>query len=340
MLTLAFSGDVMLGRLVNETIARRGFAYPWGDVLPVLHRADRFLINLECALTGERRPWHDAEYKAFYFRAEPAAVATLEIGRVDFASLANNHIGDFGTEGLLETLRVLDRAGIAHAGAGADRAAACAPARLAVDGQRIAVVACADHPPEWSALPSTPGIHYVRVSRHPEDFAAVERALAEARRDVDLVVFSIHWGPNMRARPTAEFREFARAVVAAGADIFWGHSAHVVQGVEVHQGKLILYDTGDFVDDYAVDEELRNDLSALFLVRVGPPAVAGLEVIPVRIGDMQVNLARGPERDWFVNRFRTLCAELGTRVLVEGDRVRVAVSPGAARDRPAAAGKP
>ena len=69
----------------------------------------------------------------------------------------------------------------------------------------------------------------------------------------------------MRSRPTSEFRVFARRVIEAGADVFWGHSAHIVQGVEVWRGKPILYDTGDFVDDYAVDTNLRNDLSGLFL---------------------------------------------------------------------------
>ncbi len=143
----------------------------------------------------------------------------------------------------------------------------------------------------------------------------MEEALAAARRKADLVLFSIHWGPNMRARPTAEFRRFARRVVEAGADIFWGHSAHVPQGVEIYWGKPILYDTGDFVDDYAVDEELRNDLSALFLLRVRPPAVEGLELVPVRIGRMQVNLARGADRDWIVRRLTELSAEFGTRVV-------------------------
>jgi poly-gamma-glutamate capsule biosynthesis protein CapA/YwtB (metallophosphatase superfamily) len=317
--TLALAGDVMLGRLVDETIATRGFAYPWGDLLPVLHGADRVLINLECVLTARTERWRepDGSYKAFYFRADPAVVETLRQGRVAFAGLANNHSGDFGLEGLLDTLRILDEAGILHAGAGHTLAEARRPASLAVDDSRIAVVACADYPRAWAATPTSPGINYLPVSVDPADFAAVEEALAAARREADLLIFSIHWGPNMRARPTAEFRRFARRVIEAGADVFWGHSAHVPQGIEVYQGRPILYDTGDFVDDYAVDEELRNDLSALFLLRVRPPAVEGLELLPVHIGRMQVNLARGADRDWIVRRLTELSAEFGTR-LVDG----------------------
>ena len=90
-------------------------------------------------------------------------------------------------------------------------------------------------------------------------------------------------------------------MIDAGADVFWGHSAHVVQGVEIWHDKPILYDTGDFVDDYAVDPELRNDLSALFLLRAGPPAIERIDVVPVAIGRCQVNRARGAEREWLSN---------------------------------------
>jgi len=129
----------------------------------------------------------------------------------------------------------------------------------------------------------------------------------------------------MRVRPPPAFRAFAHRVIEAGADVSWGHSAHIVQGVEVWHGKPILYDTGDFVDDYAVDPELRNDLSGLFLLRVRPPAVARIDVIPVAIGRCQVNWARGAERDWFVERFTALCAERGTAVLAAGEALTVAV---------------
>jgi poly-gamma-glutamate capsule biosynthesis protein CapA/YwtB (metallophosphatase superfamily) len=335
-LTLAIAGDVMLGRLVNAAIAQYGPAYPWDGLLPLLRQPDLFLVNLECALTRETALWHDGEYKVFYFRADPAAVETLKLGRVDFVSLANNHTLDFGTAGLLETIAVLDQAGIAHAGAGADLAAARRPARLRVGDTRISVVAFADYPAVWAATPTTPGINYTPVSLAPQDFAAIEHALAEARTDADLVVFSIHWGPNMCARPTAAFRAFARRVIEAGADLFWGHSAHVVQGIEIWQGKPILYDTGDFVDDYAVDAALRNDLSALFLVEATPPALTGLRLVPVHIRNCQVTLAKGAAREWFVRRITALCAEMGTRVVAGPEALTVALPAPARLDGDAA----
>ena len=314
-ITVALVGDVMLGRLVGETIAREGFAYPWGNVLPSLQEPDLFLVNLETTLTAHTVPEDPA--KIFHFRAAPEVAATLTAGRVDFASVANNHIRDFGIEGMNETLSVLDAAGIAYAGAGSNLPSAARHAVLSAGGLRVAVVAYADYPPEWAATPDSSGTNHTLVSIDPEHFARVADSLAEARREADLVIFSIHWGPNMRARSPEAFRQFARRVVESGADVFWGHSAHVVQGVEVYKGKLILYDTGDFVDDYMVDERLRNDLSALFLVRATPPVIDRLDLLPVQIGNMQVNLAEGADRKWIVRQLTELSEELGTEVTEE-----------------------
>jgi poly-gamma-glutamate capsule biosynthesis protein CapA/YwtB (metallophosphatase superfamily) len=321
----------MLGGGVAEKLQHESAAYPWGDLLPVLESADLLLANLECALTDRTERWTDGGYKPFYFHANPQhAVNALVAGRVGFVSLANNHIGDFGWEGMQDTLAALDRAGIAHAGAGTDRADAHEPARIVRHSARLSVLAFADYPAEWRATATSPGMNYTPVSLDPEDFTEVARQIAAARERADCVIFSIHWGPNMRAWPSQEFRAFARAVIDAGADIFWGHSAHVVQGVEFHHGHPILYDTGDLVDDYAVDPHLRNDLSALFLVRVRPPVVESVEVVPVQIADMQVHLASGREREWFVHRFRARCAELDVDVAEGGGRLDLTATDGVA----------
>jgi poly-gamma-glutamate synthesis protein (capsule biosynthesis protein) len=140
---------------------------------------------------------------------------------------------------------------------------------------------------------------------------AISRARAEG---ADLVVFSIHWGPNMVTSPSPQFRKFARAVLDAGADIYHGHSAHVFHGVEVYKGKPIIYDAGDFVDDYAVDPELRNDLGLLFRLQVTDSRIGRIDMIPVFIADCQVNVASGVRRETVARRIRSLSAEMGTSV--------------------------
>ena len=325
MTRLALTGDVMLGRGVAEALASGEIAHPWGDVLPVMQSQDGVLVNLECALTRETERWRNGAEKAFYFRADPSAARLLRTAGVRFAGLANNHAGDFGSKGLLETVATLDAVGIAHAGAGADLAAASVPARIELRGVRVSVIAFADHPVSWAAGGSIPGIRFFTPGDDAEDFEPIARAIAEARRGADFVIFSSHWGPNMRLHPPALFRRFARRVLDSGADLFWGHSAHVVQGIEIWQGKPILYDTGDFVDDYAIDSELRNDLSALLLLDLEDGAVRRLDLLPVQIRDRSVWIARAAEREFFVKRMTELCAELGTELEDRGEPEPVAV---------------
>lgn len=315
----------MLGRAVNDAMLAHGIAYPWGDLPPLLHEVDLFLVNLECALTSCSERWAGDPEKPFFFRADPALAGSLRHARVDGVSVANNHICDFGLPGLRQTLEVLDGLGIAHAGAGADAAAAAAPASLRAGALRVALLAFADHPAAWAAGPSTAGLNYCCVSTAKEEFQPVASALAAARSEADLVIFSIHWGPNMRARPTRQFRDFARQVIAAGADLFWGHSAHVVQGVELYRGRPIIHDSGDFVDDYAVHDALRNDLSALFLLHASRGGAARLELVPVAIDSMQVNIARGPDSDWIARRVTTLSREMGTEVVERDGRLEIAL---------------
>lgn len=312
--TLALTGDVMLGRLMNAVLHERGPRYPWGNTLPLLRNADLTLMNLECVIATSGRPW-DRWPKAFHFRADPVALEALLQAGTDFVSLANNHVLDYQEEALLEMLDRLDASGIAHAGAGRNLAEAAQPAILESHSLRIAVLAFTDNEPGWAATEDRPGINYQPVTTVGRCFDRVREGIAEARRQgAEVVIVSNHWGPNMRQRPSLRFRRFACAVLDAGADLYVGHSAHLFQGVEVYQGKPIFYDAGDFVDDYAVDPVLRNDRSALIRCTVGRSGVASVELLPVLIKDFQVNLATGREFDAIAGHLQSLSAELGTRV--------------------------
>ncbi|MGH8727652.1 MAG: CapA family protein [Burkholderiales bacterium] len=317
VITLAFGGDVMLGRLVDETVKTRGPRYVWGNVLPLLRDADAAFVNLECVISepGERFP-----NRVFYFRAEPETGRALSESGIDYVSLANNHAMDFRAQGVIETIGHLDRMGIAHAGAGQDLEAAATPAFINVSGIKIGVVAFADHFREYAASHDSPGINWIEL----KNFARVRAAIDATRKaGADLVVFSIHWGPNMRETPTPAFVEFAHAVMDAGADIFHGHSAHIFQAIEIYKGKLILYDTGDLIDDYYVDAHVRNDQQLLFIVRASSQGIESIELVPLLIRDMQVNLAEGVEFSEILERARRLSTSFGTSIDRKGSRLHV-----------------
>ena len=308
-ITLALTGDVMLGRGVNEALRSALPGEPWGDLLPLLLSADLRVINLECAITEHERPWSRTP-KVFHFRADPSAVEVLRAARVDACALANNHTLDFEEKGLLDTLAHLETAGIRHAGAGRNLEEAAQPVLL--DGG-VALVAFTDNEPPFAASPETPGTNYLPVSTEPEVLRRVEEAIGAAREaGARTVVFSNHWGPNMVRRPKAAFRRFARAVVDRGADVYYGHSAHVFQGVEVYRGKPILYDTGDFIDDYAVDPDLRNDRSFLFRISMEDGDLRRLELFPVVLPYARVELAGGEEREAIFALMQDLSAGMDT----------------------------
>ena len=322
MTRLLLAGDVMLGRGVDEALASMRPEEVWGDLLTHFRRADARIVNLECALTRSERPWERSP-KAFHFRADPSAVAVLKAAGIDAVSLANNHVLDFEEEGLLETLEVLDRAGIRRAGAGRDLTAARRPAMVA--GGKIALLSITDNEPLFAAGPGKPGVNFFAAAG-PEALGWIERAAARARRDgAELVVLASHWGPNMVARPSPGIRALARGAIERGVDVYFGHSAHVVQGVEIHEGKPILYDTGDFVDDYAVDPEMRNDWSFVFRLDFDGRRFRGMEMVPALLSVARTRAASGAAAEPLLSRMTRLCAELGTRLTPSNGRLLASV---------------
>lgn len=320
--TIGFIGDVMLGRGVNEMIVKyadreqpfSSAASFWSDVLPTLTEADAIIANLECAISTHTQLCRRTP-KVFHFRADPVAVEVLRAGNIRCVSLANNHSLDFDDQGLLDTLHYLDAAAIHHAGAGGNLHDAIAPALMTIGGTTVGVIAVTDNESSFAAEHDRPGTFYLDLSAAPEVLAVVQSSVNQARQlGAQLVILSAHWGPNMVTTPAPHLREFARAAIDSGVDLVYGHSAHVCQAVERYRDRLILYSTGDFLDDYAVDQHLHNDWSFVFLVTFRNTQIERLRLIPVRLRYAQVELARGQEFAEICARMRSLCAEMGTSI--------------------------
>lgn len=303
---LGLAGDVMLGRLVNDRITLTNYEYPWGDMLSFLKSTDINLINLETTFTkSEKKVW-----KAFNFKADPDKIEALTAARIDVVNLANNHILDFSEEGLIETIKALDDSNIKHVGAGIDKNAAKKPVIIKRNNISIGIIGYTDNEPSWEADTHKSGTNYLRVG----DIKKIEKDISEIREKVDILIFTIHWGPNMRQKPSKSFQEFAHKVIDLGVDIFHGHSAHIFQGIEVYDSKLILYDTGDFVDDYYVTPSLRNDRSFFYIIEVSKKGVVSARLIPVLISKMQVNKAKGEDYAEIVSRISMLSKDFNTEI--------------------------
>jgi poly-gamma-glutamate synthesis protein (capsule biosynthesis protein) len=270
------------------------------------------VLNLECCISERGVP---TPGRVFHFRAPPRAVEALTHLGVHCVTLANNHALDFGPDALLDTLAHLDAPGIRYVGAGADVEHARAPVVLDAEGFRLAVIGVTDHPAGYAAGRGRPGVAFADLENEGVP-AWLADSIAGAGADADAVLVTPHWGPNMTEEPLPYVRTAARALVEAGADLVAGHSAHVFHGV----GPRVLYDLGDFLDDYRVDRRLRNDLGLLFLVDL---ARNRLEAIPLELQFAHTRLARGDEAAWGRQRFRAACAALGTEVAEEDGRLVV-----------------
>ena len=313
---LALAGDTMLGRGVAIALEERGStSLVAPEVVAAAAEADLFLLNLECCISERGTPWPDSR-KPFFFRAPRTGAEALAHLGVDCVTLANNHALDYGREALLDTFEHLRSVGVRWVGAGVDEAAARKPLFLEAGGLRLAVIGLSDHPAEYAARPDRPGIAFADLAggRMPTWLASSPRELG-----ADVVVVTPHWGPNMTPRPTATVRAAAAALVNAGTTLVAGHSAHVFHGVE----GAVLYDLGDFLDDYAVNKALRNDLGLLFLVTLDEAGPVRLEAVPLRLDFCHTRLASGEDAVWVARRFERACAELGTDVSEEGGRLVV-----------------
>jgi poly-gamma-glutamate synthesis protein (capsule biosynthesis protein) len=299
---------VALAEKANGAIAKPvDYAYVWGEALREWDRVapDVRIINLETSVTLSSRFWPG---KGINYRMSPQNVPCITAAKVDCCAVANNHVLDWGYEGLAETLKTLREAGAKTAGAGANRGEAEAPSVFNLPGKgRVLMFAFGSEssgiPPEWAAKATKPGISVVD-ERSAADMERIGRIVGQEERERDVVVASVHWGPNWSYLIPEEQRRFAHALVdEAAVDIVYGHSSHHVKGIEVYRGHLILYGCGDFLDDYegiAGHEWYRSDLGLLYFA--GIDAVTGklarLHMIPTQIRRMQVRRASTEDALW------------------------------------------
>ncbi len=367
---ILFIGDVMLGRLVNSVISKDRFTYVWGDTIDIIRNADLSLINLECAISSKGKQW-DKTYKAFHFRANPDAIEVLKTACIDYTSLANNHVLDYDEEALIETLDLLDNNSIAHSGAGRNLKEAMKPAILKFisipsksqnktrgeihqidkDGQgniydifddaiRIGVVSITDNQPEWEAGDRNAGINYIPLTLPEEYVNRLQSCIDDAKKNSDLVIISSHVGPHFREHPSDSYIKFAHKLIDLGADIYWGHSNHMPQGIEIYKNKIIMYDCGDFIDDYAIHPNHRNDLSFIFLLNLdyvkgedhgegknvrNVLKIIDIDLVPTKIYDFRAGIALLDDADTVIDRMVKRCNHLNTKCIVDQNRNKIKI---------------
>ncbi|AYY12383.1 CapA family protein [Actinobacteria bacterium YIM 96077] len=355
---LFLSGDVMLGRGVDQILPHPGDpelrehhvkdartyvelaesmngpiprpvdpSWPWGDAVPTLDELapDVRIVNVETSIT--RSPTFDPG-KAVHYRMSPDNIASLRVAAPDACVLANNHVMDFGPDGLDETLDVLERAGLRGIGAGRDEDGARRPAVIDIGhGGRVVVLGLGSVssgiPTDWAAGPRRRGVDLVDLT--PEGAASLAARIADVTRPGDIVVASIHWGSNWGYDIPRAQRSFAHQLIdEAGVDVVHGHSSHHARPIEMYRGKLILYGCGDLINDYegiSGGERYRDDLRAMYLASVRPESgeLARLRIVPMRTRTMRLERAPDADVTWLASTLSTVSEPFGVRVVETAD---------------------
>lgn len=297
--------------------------YIWGDALDELERVspDLRLINLETAVTRNDSYW---PRKGINYRMHPDNFPCIESAGIDACILANNHVLDWGYNGLKETLDTVAAAGMKAVGAGSNRQSARTPAVFKMSGGRRVIVLALAHPSsgvplEWNAGPDQAGIFLI------EDLSAagieeVASQVAAVKQQGDLVVASIHWGGNWGYRIPHEQRRFAQALIdQAGVDVVHGHSSHHPRGVEVYHDRPILYGCGDFLNDYEgirSHSEYRGDLVLMYFLTLDTRSgrLLRLQMTPMQIRRFRLQKPSQQDQQWLMQTMERECRYLGTRL--------------------------
>jgi poly-gamma-glutamate capsule biosynthesis protein CapA/YwtB (metallophosphatase superfamily) len=302
------------------------FDYIWGSALRELKRAevDFRIVNLETAVTSAEMPWPD---KGIHYRMHPQNAGCLSAGGISACALANNHVLDWGYDGLSETLQTLDAVGIAHSGAGNDVEEAMQPAILEAANGRVLLFSFGSTtsgiPQGWKATSISPGVNLLD-DLSEATAARVCDQMRTHQQPGDLIIASIHWGSNWGYEVPRKQIAFAHRLIEQGVAIVQGHSSHHVKAIEVIKGRLILYGCGDFITDYegiSGYETFRGDLALMYLVELDPTngKLTTARLVPMRMQRFRLERASASDAKWLCNLLDGLGQRFGTAARLEED---------------------
>ncbi len=351
-ITLFLAGDVMTGRGIDQVLphsvnpvlyepyvknakhyvrfAERhsgpipneiSYEYMWGEALVNLQQVqpDARIINLETAVTTYNEPWPN---KQIHYRMHPGNAPLFTKTRIDACVLGNNHVMDWNEEGLIETVKTLERQGLQIAGAGLNAKSASEPAILETERGRILLFSYTTHgagtPKRWQAGQKKPGVNFLE-GFGSRDAKRVETEVDDFRQENDRVLVSLHWGSNWGYEIPNSQQTFAHRLIDRGvADLIYGHSSHHPRGIEVYKNRLILYGCGDLINDYegiSGHEEYRRDLSLMYFPTLDSKGrLKSLRMIPMKIQRFSLTNPSKSEVKWMSYQLTKASEEFGTTV--------------------------
>jgi len=302
-------GDIFPGRGVETLLLQgeRGIAQVFGDTLSVLQKQDLLVGNLEGPLTSRGTPLD----KTYTFRFPPRVLEALKKAGFRYLSLTNNHVVDYGKEGLLDTLQAFGTFGMGTSGIGSSLEEARRPWKfLSPGGRPVYILSMGAYPPEKSGFDGSKEAS-AGIDR-PGILWASEENLESLKKSYPtggMNILMVHGGYEWQSTPYRGQVDLYRGFIDRGVDIVFGSHPHVVQGMEVYRGKLIFYSLGNFLFP-GMDETLGGEESVIVSCGVYRGKVRYLEVYPVRLQGTTVRLDPSSKT---VDRFYQLSQALRER---------------------------
>ena len=237
-INIFISGDFAPRMRVNEVIKNGDYQLLYNDILPLIKEADLAITNLESPLLENGTPIAKTGPN---LKAPINSIEALKYAGFDMVTLANNHMMDYGSEGLFSTIKTCEDNQIKHIGAGANPEEAKRILYFELKGQKIAFINCCEN--EWSTT------HGNEPGCNPLNEVGIYYQIEEAKKNAGFVLLIIHGGHETYEYPSPRMKKLYRWFVDLGVDAVIGHHTHCFSGYELYKGKPIVYSLGNFVFD-------------------------------------------------------------------------------------------
>lgn len=310
-ISVVWGGDVNIGRRFHYHFNENGADQALTAITPLM-KADLTIVNLECVVaTCGEFAIDKRERSSYYYRARPEMLSTLTNGGVDLVVTANNHSGDYGAAALLEQAYWLEQAGIGHAGSGATIEQAFKPVFRTVNDVTIAVFSIDSTQSSFAATHERPGHAFLDLAQPKQWHDTLKPLIDQARKQAHIVLVAVHWGANNEAAPKNNQILAGHAIIDAGADAILGASAHMLQGIEIYQGRPIIHDAGDLLFDAITRGDHNTGVFTLYITRSG---VQQIRFTPFEVGFCQTLPLDTAVACLATHNFINKCEALGSKM--------------------------
>ena len=290
-ITISLAGDVSYSTYVKNKVNQFGVTYPMENVREIFQNDDISFINLETAITDRKKPANIK--KEYNFASNSNTAKELANSSIDLVNIANNHALDYGQEGFIDTMNLLDAAGVQYVGGGRKIDEAISAKIIEVKNKKIGFIAFNAVVPSrtWLATDKRAG----QVSMYPYEVDKRLAYIKEVKSQVDYLILSIHCQGLSNSKNEKDYINAAHKLIDAGVDVVVGTHPHLMQATEYYKDGIIFYSLGNFIFPNMGG---RADKAAIIQLEIDPSADEEIKVkyIPTKMLGNRPVLLKDQER--------------------------------------------